>query len=134
MKTASKKEVVTACRELAKGYNSLQGLDHRFDTCPMCKLFYNDSVPSRFACSGNCPNMAFKTDANNYGCLDRQDKHNALNWNESGGNARLAIYWTRIGNYLSKQNPEDVENLSESDRIKSHIVKTAKEIDQKEMD
>lgn len=130
MKRAEKNQVVKAARTLARGYRNNEN-DHRFDTCPLCKLFYDDNNPSRLACSQNCPNMAFMNEKgyNNHGCMQRQDDHENLNWNVDGGNERLSKFWTRVGNYLTKQKPEDVENLGESLRIKAHIVSLAKEFD-----
>lgn len=126
MKTVEKKQVVKATRALARGYKN-NNLDHRYDTCPLCLLFYNENSPSRLACSPNCPNMAFKTErsTNNMGCLERQDTHKNMNWNVGGGNERLSKFWTRVGNYLAKQKDENVENLKDSERIKNHIVSIA---------
>lgn len=136
MKRAEKKQVVKAARVLARGYAN-NSLGHRFDTCPLCVLFHDDHTTMAKSCSLNCPNMAFIDDTSHYGCMSRQNRFENLNWNgveyresETLANnlTNLSKFWTRVGNYLSDQKAEVVENLGESERIKTHIVKIATEL------
>lgn len=140
MKSASKKEVVKAARVLAKGYGS-DNLDHRFDTCPLCMLFHNNDTRSSESCSMNCPNMAFIDGSSHYGCMSRQHQFDNLNWNgkengEYGSRekniANLSKFWTRVGNYLSDQKADTVENLGESERVNAHIRKIALELNKED--
>jgi len=139
MKTPTKKEIVKACRVLARGYKS-DTLDHSNKSCPLCKLFYTVEYSSIGDCQSNCPNMVFSSKPvyinginRNMGCLDRQNLYRNLNWGSNFGNEKLAIFWTKVGNYLTRQKPENVENICISDRIKSRIKLLADEIDQEIM-